>query len=662
MNVELLLNAPLALLITGSVLGLLSVGFLLLFFVPGIRLRLYLDKALRQLRTTKPLTSGDLAGDLQKIFEGDSRLLHLWKEFRETLHAQKEERDGQMVTVALRATATAEAYFNVQYVVDGRLHTEFFKHLPGIFTGIGIIGTFSGLIVGLQNFEVPEDPVKVRASLDMLLNGVFEAFLVSAAAITLAMVVTFFEKALLASLYRCTDDIAQHLDSLFTMGAGEEYLSRLVTASEDSASQSKILKDSLVGDLKVLLQEISKNQIEAHATTSQELGQQITTGIQQSLQDPLNKIGEIVAKASGDQSSAAADLLKDVMSSFSQRLNDLFGGQISGIQELNQKSAQAMQDAVASLNALVGRMEDNSQRSEDAMAEKMVKAIEEMERRQADINTQTQSFVESIREMVSKSQSETNAKLNDAITGLSTQMGEMISALHSQSAKSHREQAEREQIFNDRTKGMVTDLGDSVAGVVKQMAASTVQMQQSVASLERTTTSSIDKLNSGARTIEQGATAFAQAGDKVTAAMNQASTVAGKLTEVGGALTASSSALQGVLSDYRANREATGSMLTELKSVVESAKREAALTQQALDRIQAAATKLAAAQQETEAYLEGVSKIMAEAHGDFADGLTRTLDRANSDFHSKLSVAVGLLSSAIEELEVTVSSAGASRR
>ena len=43
---------------------------------------------------------------------------------------------------ALRATATAEAFFNAQYVVDGRLRTEFFKHLPGIFTGIGIIGTF----------------------------------------------------------------------------------------------------------------------------------------------------------------------------------------------------------------------------------------------------------------------------------------------------------------------------------------------------------------------------------------------------------------------------------------------------------------------------------------------------------------------------------------
>lgn len=655
---DLFHKAPIALLITGSALALLTLGFVLWFLAPAVLLRIRLGNALRQLRKGKPRN----ASDLQKIFESDPRLLHLWKEFRDTLHAQREERDGQMVTVALRATAPAESFFNSQYVVEGRLRTEFFKHLPGIFTGIGIIGTFMGLITGLKNFEVPEDPAKVRQSLETLLGGVFEAFIVSAAAITLAMVVTFIEKVLLSSLYRCTEDIAQHLDGLFAMGAGEEYLSRLVTASEDSAAQSKILKDSLVGDLKALLQEMTERQIAAQQASSQALAQHITSGIESSLKEPLRQIGEVVVKASGDQSAAAATLLQDVMASFSQRLNDLFGGQISGIQELNQKSAQAMQDAVASLQGLLGRMEENSQRSGDAMAEKMAKAVEEMERRQAEINEQTRSFVESIREMVSKSQTETNAKLSEAIANLSQQMGAMIGALQAQAEKSHQDQQRREQSLTDRTKSMVSDLGASVAEVVKQMAESTDQMRQSVASLERTTASSIDKLNAGARTLEQGATAFAQAGDKVTSALGRATTVADKMAEVSGALTSSATSLQSVLSDYRANREATASMLVELRAVVESAKREASLTQQALDRIQTAATKLAEAQQETESYLEGVSDVLADAHSKFADGLSRTLDRANSDFHAKLSSAVKLLGNAIEELDVTLSGATPSRR
>jgi hypothetical protein len=39
-------------------------------------------------------------------------------------------------------------------------------------------------------------------------------------------------------------------------------------------------------------------------------------------------------------------MLQDVMASFSQRLNDLFGGQISGLNELNQQTARSIQEAV----------------------------------------------------------------------------------------------------------------------------------------------------------------------------------------------------------------------------------------------------------------------------------------------------------------------------
>lgn len=48
--------------------------------------------------------------------------------------------------MALRATVPAETFFTEQALVDTPLRTEFFKHVPGILTGIGIIGTFYGLL------------------------------------------------------------------------------------------------------------------------------------------------------------------------------------------------------------------------------------------------------------------------------------------------------------------------------------------------------------------------------------------------------------------------------------------------------------------------------------------------------------------------------------
>ena len=63
------------------------------------------------------------------LFEKDKRLAHLWDEYADTLHEQKEERGGLSRTTAWRATLPSETYFSSQYVVDSRLGTEFFKHL-----------------------------------------------------------------------------------------------------------------------------------------------------------------------------------------------------------------------------------------------------------------------------------------------------------------------------------------------------------------------------------------------------------------------------------------------------------------------------------------------------------------------------------------------------
>ena len=232
------------------------------------------------------------------------------------------------------------------------------------------------------------------------MHSVGEAFLISATAIFAAMVVTFFEKLLLASLYSGTEEIAHAIDARFDTGAGEEYLSRLVRASEDSASQSKILKDALVNELGELLRELtgaqitsalesqrqlaerlaqtSKEQVEATRQDNQALGVTIAESIQRSLQGPLEDIANTVKSASGDQSATAVRMLQDVMASFSQRLNDLFGGQISGLSDLNQQTAKGIQEAVGTLQTLVANIEESSRRSTDTMAERMAQAIEKI--------------------------------------------------------------------------------------------------------------------------------------------------------------------------------------------------------------------------------------------------------------------------------------------
>src|SRR5262249_2168355 len=160
---------------------------------------LKLGRLLRRLRNVK-----DVRADFSKIFLIDKTLAHLWREYRHTPPEQRavNSQTRQQKTRALRATLPPETVFNAPTLFHNRLRTEFFKHLPGICTGLGIIGTFLGLIQGLSAFKVSENAQEVRMSIDALLHGVFEAFLVSAAAIAIAMAITLIEKLLISSLYR----------------------------------------------------------------------------------------------------------------------------------------------------------------------------------------------------------------------------------------------------------------------------------------------------------------------------------------------------------------------------------------------------------------------------------------------------------------------------
>jgi hypothetical protein len=114
-------TVPIHLLVTGGLLALLVLAFIILFFVPGVLHWFRLRTILIGLLAAKGPTP---SADIKKLFARDSRLAHLWSEFQDTLHIQREELDGQMMIVAVRSTVPAEAYFNGQYLVDSRLRTK----------------------------------------------------------------------------------------------------------------------------------------------------------------------------------------------------------------------------------------------------------------------------------------------------------------------------------------------------------------------------------------------------------------------------------------------------------------------------------------------------------------------------------------------------------
>ncbi len=649
-----LIGLPVVPAIVGLALLACAVAFVRWFFLPASRL----DAILRDMIGKVDAARAQGRLDLTDCFAGDERIAAVWTEYRETLHAQKalDPATGELVEVAVRSTVPAEAYLSPHAIVDGRVHAEFFKHLPGIFTGIGIIGTFSGLLMGLRTFQISEDAGVVRNSLSALLHGVSEAFVVSALAIALAMLTTVLEKYRLNSLYGKVQRLAHAVDATYVSGAGEEYLARLVGSSEESASQTRILKDALVADLKEILTDLAERQIQATTQRSSELGASIAGALSDALRTPLDQIAGAVGQVSQDQSSAVTRLLTDVLASFSDRLENMFGGQLSGIGEMQQRTVDAMQTAVARLQELTGNVEAAGTRATDAMSAKLIETVQAVETRQAAISQELRGVLDEIRSGTGQLQSETQARLQTMLTELGERVGAAVQAIESQAEVRSRRQADQDEGRARETAGQVERMKDSVEGLTANVDGLLAAIGDMATRVEAATANAFARLNGGAETLLAAAGRFETSGREAAESFGRVAAVTTGLSEAAGSVAGAARGLDGVVADHRAARDAVAAMVEGLRQTVDSASREASLTADVLARIERATEGLVAAQTAADGFLDEVTEVIAGSHERFADGMRGAVVTANSQFHAELSRATGLLKEAIQELEGVVGS------
>jgi ABC-type transporter Mla subunit MlaD len=620
--------------------GLLVIGtfsFIALFCWPAWRVSRRLKRAFRAIKSDR--LSGPL--DIGQAFDEHAQLKHPWSEFRETLH---EERSTNAVTgvldvIALRATVPAATFFTEENMVDAPLRADFFKHLPGIFTGIGIIGTFTGLLFGLRDFRVSDNAGMVRDSLGHLLRGVSEAFTISAFAIALAMILTLCEKIILVNLYARLRSITQAVDERYKAGIGEEYLARLVGATEESATQGKILRDALVGDLKTILTELTERQITAFGQSQERLGTHISESVTTQLKEPLERLASVSASVRGDQGAAVQQLMADLLARFSDRIENLFGGQMSGIQEMQQQTIAALRDAVGQLQRMSQTVEGAGQKASGVLTERLNETLHKLDQRQLVMTEEMRKFVHEIRSLVGESQTESHQRLQTLLTDLARQTGTLVGEL------------------SEKSQSAVGAMGTHVEGLSGRVEEAVTQIATAIGKLESVTTDAIGRMNSSAETLALAADDFARAGNGVSGVLTQAKGLTGQLTQSATSLIAASGSMETLLTDYRATRDTVAQMLEVVKSTVEAARREASLTTDILQRLDSSAEKLAFAQHAADEYLQKITDVLATSHQAFADSVSRTLNSGNREFLDAISTATKMLRETIMELDgVLVSS------
>jgi len=637
--------------IISAVLLTISASFFLRFILPAGRIRKELQASIKRLGQIKDASS-DAAPDIDEITRevfARGSLKNSWQEYRETLHRQRiPHPSGESGPVRLRATALAEIFFSEQALVDTPLKTQFYKHLPGILTGLGIIGTFSGLINGLIRFEVSGDAEKVRASLNGLIQSVGYSFVVSAAAITLSMVFIWVEKSLVTSCYRQVEDLCRLIDSLFDPGASEEYLARLVESAETSTEQVQEIRDSLTGDLRQVLTSFLNQQMETMAAVNRQLLTAMARDLGESIREPMERIAQAVDRKGGSPADPAPGDFSGALTSFCARMEEIFDSRFQELGQILRDTGSTMETAALHMARCMDGMENAGKGTEEAVAERMNRVIGSLDERQKIIDRSVGEFMAQT-SLAAGSQKEATMNIQTLLADVSRRMAGMMERIEAGSKDSADAFEARNSRISEQIMSVMNEMNSQLKSLAVQMRQAGDASRESTETLALMARESSELFTSGRDALRESFHDFVQASRSVSGTMQAVLKAADAIRCASSNLEEATGGVKEMLDGHRQTNTVFAAMVSDLRSTIENARHEASMTSEIVGRIQQAARQLGIAQVKAEEYLHGLTDVLAQAHSEFAGNIEQTLRKSNAQFHEELSRAVSLVSGAIQD-------------
>ena len=591
------------------------VVFFLVIFLRTATLAIKLGSLARTLKKRDK----SLKFPLLKQFSKNKLYKHLWSEYEETLHELKRKDGG----TEWRSTLPAEAFFSKEVMVDSRafIWNDFFRHLPGILTGLGIIGTFFGLIDGLEGFAPSEEASAARESLTKLLSGVKEAFTVSAFAITAAIIVTLLEKWSLTWAYKNVEKVTHAIDSLYDAGAGEEYLARMVEADESNLANAQQLKNAMVNELSTILREMTDRQIAAQEKNNQVLAQSIQiplAGVAEKLED----VGAAVKGGTRDNTDTMKSALDELVSGFIVKMDETLNVSMQKIAGSMENSARSMTDMQVSMDTMIDKISSTSDQAITGMVEKLETAMERTANNQEQMTQQMEQFVSQLQKQIRVEREITNSD-----------------------RKTQRDIVAAEQKQN-RAK-----LSGSFDAMLVQLSQASTAMETNISKISNTTTSAISEMNRGAESMAKAAEQFDSAGKSVAGVLEKASPLASELNQASQVLGHSNQQLSQVFSTYQKLKADTELQVQELGKLVLSVQKESSDRQQLVADLNEVTAKLRENEKESVKYLEDITEQLKSSYEAFGTSMNKQVTGVFGNTNQHIESAVNNIGGAVKGLE-----------
>ncbi|MFC2084005.1 anti-phage ZorAB system protein ZorA [Bacteroidota bacterium] len=280
--------------------------------------------------------------DLKEKFLQDKYFHEHWREFDETLRKIKEGNQTSYYN-----TAEASYFLNIDTLFYNRFSSGFYFIIPTILTGLGILGTFVGLVFGLQFFESVNfaDTESVATASEGLLSGIGASFITSVWGL-------FFSIFLNLILSRIKSDAELEI-KIFTDKL-EALFPRHISAEGEG------------------LFEIKK-ELEKHTTALESFSTKLAHTVSAALEDGINKsLAPTVEKMAGvmerfsmEKSENVAHTLSSLVTDFKESLTGAAQTEIENLNKTLDSITSSLNQSNNTFSLMLKQWEENIQDQSD---------------------------------------------------------------------------------------------------------------------------------------------------------------------------------------------------------------------------------------------------------------------------------------------------------
>lgn len=328
--------------------------------------------------------------DLQK----DEQLSRLWKDYQETFFKLNHED---------KTDKPSSQFFSFRGLMSSNRVLRLVSWVPSTLVGLGILGTFVGLTVGISNFHTGSTE-QIKESIETLLSGMGTAFITSIHGMFTSIVFSLLLKWRLGGLQFSIYDFCYSLDKKYLISKEDER--QIVLQRQEETLKDLFLYTDDAGNtvkpgnvLRDIFKQTQQQSI-ALQSFSTDLADLITEGFEKIINDPDKGVvheleglkAEIInlgSKLQDPASEMTQNIVKDLENSMTKMLEE-FKTSLSGSAKTEMESlSKLLGEASSSLNGFPEKLETmtNKLNSDFASLQEVVGQIAQQVLRQTEEST-----------------------------------------------------------------------------------------------------------------------------------------------------------------------------------------------------------------------------------------------------------------------------------